>query len=90
MYVTMGLLTCLIGVATYLILPDTPMQAKWLSDAEKTALLNHVSVNQTGIENTHFKFSHIVEIFTDIQIWLMILITVLVSCLVVRHGLQLI
>lgn len=68
----------MIGIAAFFLIPDTPMKAKWLTDAEKTALLNHVSVNQTGIENTNFKFSQLVEIFTDIQIWLLILITVLV------------
>lgn len=80
MFITMGLLTCIIGVAAFFLIPDTPMQAKWLTDAEKTALLNHVAVNQTGIENTNFKFSQLIEIFTDIQIWLLILITVLVRC----------
>ena len=79
MFIVMGIVTSLIGVATIWILPDTPMQAKFLSDTEKTALLNHVSVNKTGIENSHFKFSHLVEIALDVQVWLMVLITVLVS-----------
>jgi MFS family permease len=79
MFIVMGLVTALIGAAALWILPDTPMKAKFLSDAEKTALLNHVSVNQTGIQNTHFKLAHLKEIIMDIQIWLMVLITVLVS-----------
>jgi len=79
MFIVLGIVTSLIGIATYFILPDTPMQAKFLTEAEKTALLNHVAVNQTGIENHHFKWSHVKEIVLDIQIWLMVLLTVLVS-----------
>lgn len=82
----MGVLTASIGLAAFLLLPDTPMQAKWLTDNEKTELLKHVSVNQTGIENEHFKLSHLVELFTDIQIWLMICITILVSHASVNGG----
>lgn len=78
MFVVLGIVTSLIGVATYLILPDTPMQATFLTAAEKTALLNHVAVNQTGIENRNFKWSHVTEVFMDIQIWIMVVITVLV------------
>lgn len=79
MFIVMGIVTSIIGAATWLILPDTPMKAKFLTDREKTALLNHVSVNQTGIENSHFKWTHLKEIFLDVQVWLMVLITVLVS-----------
>lgn len=79
MFIFMGILTILIGVATFVVIPDTPMQAKWLSDNEKTELLRHVSGNLTGVSNSHFKLSHLGELLSDIQIWLMILITVLVS-----------
>jgi MFS family permease len=79
MFIFMGILTILIGAATFFLIPDTPMQAKWLSDEEKTSLLHHVSDNQTGVANSHFKLSHLGELLMDVQIWLMILITVLVS-----------
>lgn len=78
MFIVLGIVTSLVGIATYFILPDTPMTAKFLTEAEKVALLKHVSVNQTGIENHHFKLSHIVEVLMDIQIWLMVILTILV------------
>lgn len=80
MFVVVGLVTSLIGVATFFIMPDTPMEAKFLTDGEKTALLNHVAVNQTGIENHTFKWSQLKEVFLDIQVWLMFILTVLVRC----------
>ncbi|OBT89387.1 hypothetical protein VE02_01411 [Pseudogymnoascus sp. 03VT05] len=80
MYLTLGLLTSLVGVMGFIILPKSPMTAKFLTDSEKVALLNHVAVNQTGIENRHFKWSQLKEIALDIQIWLLVAMTVSVSC----------
>lgn len=78
MFVVLGVVTVIIGFATVLLLPDTPMKARFLSEAEKVALLKHVAVNQTGIENKRIKIGHVLEILTDIQLWLMVLLTILV------------
>ena len=79
MFITLGCLTSLIGLGTLLCLPDTPMRAKFLSQKEKVSLLKHVSINQTGIENKRFQSRQILEGLRDVQIWLLILITILVS-----------
>ncbi len=79
MFVTLGVVTVVIGIATVVFLPDTPMGAKWLSDGEKIALLRHVSVNQTGIENRTFRGWEIVEALMDPQVYLLLLSVVLVS-----------
>ena len=78
MFLALGGLTIIIGLTTALILPDTPMNASFLSEAEKVALIKHVSVNQTGIHGTKFKVAHIWEMLLDLQIWLLTLITILV------------
>ncbi|KAK3340011.1 major facilitator superfamily domain-containing protein [Lasiosphaeria hispida] len=79
MFLTLGVVTVVIGICTFLFLPDTPMQAKWLTDAEKVALLKHVSVNQTGIENRTFRASEIVEALLDPQLYLMVVSVVLLA-----------
>ncbi|KAK0630395.1 major facilitator superfamily domain-containing protein [Bombardia bombarda] len=79
MFVVLGCVTVAIGLATFFSLPDTPMKARWLSDAEKVALLRHVSVNQTGIENHKFRFGEIVEAVCDPQIWLLTVSVILLS-----------
>lgn len=79
MFVVLGLVTVIVGLVTLWVLPDTPMKARFLSPSEKVALLKHVSVNQTGIANKRFKFSHVLEIILDLQLWLMTLLTILVS-----------
>ena len=79
MFVVLGLVTVIVGLAVFFVLPDNPMNARWLSEGEKVMLLKHVAVNQTGIENKRFKLSQIIEIFMDIQLWLMTVLTILVD-----------
>jgi MFS family permease len=78
MFIILGIVTVLIGITTIVFLPDTPMKARFLLDAEKAAILNHVSENQTGILNTHFTPSHLIEILLDPQLWLLTVLTILV------------
>ena len=78
MFIALGFVTIIIGLATAFFLPDTPMKAKFLSEDDKIMLLKHVSVNQTGIENKRFQWSQVWETFCDLQIWLLVLITILV------------
>ncbi|KAG8533878.1 uncharacterized protein KY384_001619 [Bacidia gigantensis] len=79
MFLVVGVVTIFIGIAAYWAMPDSPMTAKFLSTDEKVALLEHVSVNQTGVRNKYFKVTHLLEIFTDVQIWLFVVITILAA-----------
>ena len=79
MFVVLGIVTVIVGAAIWLVLPDNPMKAKWLSESEKGALLRHVAVNRTGIENRRFRLSQVMEVFIDIQLWLLTFMTILVS-----------
>lgn len=79
MFVTLGCLTVVFGICTFLFIPDTPMQARWLSNTEKVALLKHVSVNQTGIQSRKFRGKEILEALMDPQLYLMVLSVVLLS-----------
>lgn len=79
MFLVLGCATVAIGIATLLFIPDTPMQARWLSDEEKVVLLRHVSVNRTGIQSRTFRAGQIVEALRDPQTYLMVLAVVLVS-----------
>ncbi|KAK4662303.1 uncharacterized protein QC763_700800 [Podospora pseudopauciseta] len=79
MFLTLGLITVVVGSCVIIFLPDTPMQAKWMSDNEKVALLKHVSVNQTGVENRKFRGKEILEALTDPQVYLLLLAVILLS-----------
>lgn len=79
MFVVLGVVTILIGAWTYLCLPDTPMKASFLEEKEIVRVLERVSENQTGVENRQFKMSQAIELAQDPQIYLMLMVTVLVS-----------
>lgn len=79
MFITLGCATVIVGLLTLLLLPDTPMHARWLTDGEKVALLKHVSINQTGIQNRRFRIREIFEALADPQIYLLIVAVVSVS-----------
>lgn len=84
MFVVLGAVTVVIGISVILLLPDTPMQAKWLSNAEKVALLKHVSVNQTGIESREFRPKQIVEALIDPQMYLLLISVILVRSIAIE------
>lgn len=84
MFIVLGLVTVIIGFITLFFLPDTPMKAHFLSEPEKIMLLKHVSVNQTGIRNKNYKLSQALEILMDPALYLLVLVTILVSSTGVR------
>lgn len=78
MFIMLGVVTVFVGIGAFFIIPDTPLEAEFLLEAEKLALLNHVSVNRTGIQNKNYKLSQLVEMLLDPQLYLMVIITVMV------------
>ena len=44
-------------------LPDSPANAKFLTPEEKRLAVLRIKVNQTGVENKHFKISQLVPLF---------------------------
>ena len=81
LFVALGCVTVLLGIATIFMLPDSPMSARFLSDEEKAALLRHVAANKTGVLNTKFRPKQIMAALADLQLWLLALMTILVSLL---------
>ncbi|KAJ7182307.1 major facilitator superfamily domain-containing protein [Mycena crocata] len=79
MFVMLGCLTVLAGLGTFFILPDSPMSSKWLTEDEKSKAIKRVERNQTGIKNPHFKFSQLLELVLDVQMWLIFTMVCLLS-----------
>ncbi|KAI5364729.1 Putative major facilitator superfamily, MFS transporter superfamily [Septoria linicola] len=80
MFLVLGLISLIIGILCVIFMPDSPMRAKFLTDAEKTALIHHVSVNQTGITGHKIEWHQVRELFFDPQIWIIGFLSVLISC----------
>jgi hypothetical protein len=79
MFITLGITTMAVGALTLWWLPDTPMNARFLNDREKVAILKHVSVNMTGISNNKPRPRELLEGLKDPQIWGLVLPGIFVS-----------
>lgn len=80
MFLVLGLVTIAFGILVILMVPDTPMSARFLDNDDKVALLEHVKVNQTGIQNTHFHPGQLLEGLLDLGCWLLLLNVTLQLC----------
>lgn len=52
-----------------LYMPDTPLDAKFLSERERTIAVERVRENRTGIANRDFKKDQFIEALTDFKVW---------------------
>ena len=79
MFVVVGAINVIIGAAVLIWLPASPQVAPFLTADEKSLALVRLATNQSGIGNRPAKKRQIVDAFTDAQVWLLCLITVLSS-----------
>ncbi len=74
----MGLITIVVGIATFWWLPDNPMSSR-LTAEEKAWAIERLRENLTGIENKRFKTKQAIECLLDPQTWMLSFITILIS-----------
>lgn len=89
MFLTLGLLSAIVGVFAVFYLPDTPMNARFLSIPEKKTILQHIAVNGTGVSNHHFEIMQLKSVLLDPQIWLAFLsitVTSIGSAILATYG----
>ncbi|KAM3422200.1 hypothetical protein BST61_g2566 [Cercospora zeina] len=79
MYLVMGVISLTVGLICFFFMPDSPMCAKFLNDDEKTALIHHVSVNQTGITGHKIEWHQLRELAVDPQLYLLAFLNISVS-----------
>lgn len=58
------------GIYIMIFVPDSPMDAKFLSERQKKILVLKLQENQTGISSNVFKRHQFIEAIIDIKIWL--------------------
>lgn len=78
MMVAVGAFNISIAVLVLLYLPDTLEAAKFLSAQEKSSIKEKLAIDQGGNGEKVFKLASLAEVFTDVQVWLLILLTVLI------------
>ncbi|KAJ6458931.1 MFS general substrate transporter [Mycena vitilis] len=74
-----GILTFIIAVLFWLFFPDSPTTAWFLTPEERAIAVLRIKVNQTGVENKHFKTEQLLEALTDPKTWLFALFAALAN-----------
>ncbi|KAF8212762.1 MFS general substrate transporter [Mycena galopus ATCC 62051] len=72
-----GLLTFIISVCFWFLFPDSPTNAWFLTPEERAVAVMRLKVNQTGVENKHFKKEQMIEALLDPKTWLFALFSAL-------------
>jgi MFS family permease len=67
-YIILGAVTIVWGVAFTLLVPDSPSQVKWLTEEEKVVAVQRIMVNKTGTKSRRFVRAQIMEAATDPKI----------------------
>lgn len=76
-YVLLGGLAIIVGFSVLIWLPDSPVHAHFLDQEERIAALERVRNDQGGVANKKIKRKQILEAFTDIRTWLIVLTTMM-------------
>ncbi|EOO02303.1 putative pantothenate transporter protein [Phaeoacremonium minimum UCRPA7] len=71
-FIIFGAITVVYGSFLFFYLPDSPMNARWLSDHDRALAIERVRSNRTGVENHVWKWSQFKECVTDIQCWILV------------------
>lgn len=72
-----GILTLLTALAFWFLFPDSPTNAWFLTPKERAIAVHRIKVNQTGVENKHFKKEQLIEALLDPKTWLFALFSAL-------------
>ncbi|CAK7232812.1 hypothetical protein SCUCBS95973_008383 [Sporothrix curviconia] len=75
----LGGLTIVWACISGLLLPDSPVAAKFLSDREKAIVIDRIRGDQTGVENKHWKAEQAKEAFLDPKTWLLFFFNIFIS-----------
>ncbi|KIX04558.1 uncharacterized protein Z518_05428 [Rhinocladiella mackenziei CBS 650.93] len=74
-----GLLTVAYSILVLALMPDSPMEAKYLSQREKVIAVERLRANQQGITSRQWRWDHVWEVATDLKTYLWFLIITSIS-----------
>ncbi|KAJ5112731.1 MFS general substrate transporter [Penicillium argentinense] len=72
LHIICAVLTFAIFLPLLIFLPNSPLDAKWLSVEEKVHTIEIIRDTHAGVSNSTFKWSQVRESFTDVKSWLFI------------------
>jgi hypothetical protein len=72
-YLLVGSLTFVWSCFMFYFLPDSPINAKWLTPSEKVYMVKRMAANRTGVSSNEFKWDQVREAFMDPRTYLVML-----------------
>nr|QFR37110.1 MFS transporter [Cyberlindnera americana] len=72
-YILVGSLSFCWGCFILWYMPDSPINAKWLTEREKVFMVKRMAENKTGISNNVFKKEQAIEAFKDPRTYIVML-----------------
>ncbi|KAI1495009.1 major facilitator superfamily transporter allantoate [Biscogniauxia mediterranea] len=72
-FLVTGFFTAFMGVLFLYLMPDSQLNARFLTPEERVMAVERIRVNQQGVGNKHFKWYQAKEAFTDPMIWAFVL-----------------
>ncbi|KAH1315752.1 hypothetical protein KXX47_003454 [Aspergillus fumigatus] len=72
LHIVCCILTFCVCVPLMIFLPNTPLDAKWLSPEEKVHTIEIIRNTHAGVKNSTFKWAQVREMVTDPKSWLFI------------------
>jgi len=71
-FLVLGILSILTGVAWLLLMPETPNQAKFLTHEEKIIAVQRVAENMMGVKGYEWKNYQVWHAIKDLKTWLLL------------------
>ena len=71
LYLLTGSLNVLYSLFLMVYLPDSPMNARFLTEEERWHAVQRLSENRTGIVNNQWKWDQVWEALLDVKVWIM-------------------
>ncbi|KAI1346997.1 major facilitator superfamily transporter allantoate [Xylaria sp. FL0043] len=72
-FLVFGLFTALLGVLFLYWMPDSQLNARFLTEHERLMAVERIRVNQQGVGNKHFKWYQCKEALADPLVWAFVL-----------------
>ncbi|TRX95177.1 hypothetical protein FHL15_003869 [Xylaria flabelliformis] len=78
-FLVFGLFTALLGAIFLYWMPDSQLNARFLTENERLMAVERIRVNNQGVGNKHFKWYQCKEALTDPMIWAFVLFALLAN-----------
>jgi hypothetical protein len=63
-----------------IVMPDSPMEAKFLKGDDKLIAIERLRANQMGVASRVWKWEHLLESFLDMKTWFWFAMIFSISC----------